>query len=226
MADENTNVNGTALEVPYPVPEVPTADDHIEAVKVNQPANGFTVDIPDDNKVKPVPNTGITFTKSKIAVAVGNDIYANVNFAPDYTGNKALTWKSSDETVATIAKDGKITGLKDGVVTITATSADSKTATTELTVGKGNPNVAVTGVTLNKTTTSLAVGATETLTATVAPANATNKKVTWKSSDATKATVDATGKITAVAEGTATITVTTEDGAKTATCAVTVTAAA
>jgi len=81
--------------------------------------------------------------------------------------------------------------------------------------------VSVTGVTLNKTTLSLAVGDTETLTANIAPFNATNKNVTWKSSDTTKATVE-NGVVTAVAIGSAKITVTTADGNKTATCSVTV----
>lgn len=85
--------------------------------------------------------------------------------------------------------------------------------------------VTVTGVTLDATTLELAVGGTETLTATVAPDDATNKAVTWSSSDESVATV-ADGVVTAVAEGDAIITVTTEDGGKTATCAVTVTATA
>ena len=85
--------------------------------------------------------------------------------------------------------------------------------------------VAVTEVTLNKTSTSIVAGQTEQLTATVAPETATNKKVTWDSSDKTVATVSATGLVTALKAGTTTITVTTEDGNKTATCAVTVTAA-
>lgn len=82
-------------------------------------------------------------------------------------------------------------------------------------------NAAVTGVTLNKTTATLAVGDKLTLVATVAPSNAANKEVIWESSDTTKVTVDE-GVITAVAEGTATITVKTLDGNKTATCTVTV----
>ncbi|NLI92998.1 MAG: cell wall-binding repeat-containing protein [Peptococcaceae bacterium] len=83
-------------------------------------------------------------------------------------------------------------------------------------------NVAVTGVTLNQSTLTLTVGgATGTLTATVAPDNASNKNVTWSSSDTTIATV-ANGVVTPVAAGTATITVTTEDGSKTATCTVTI----
>jgi len=93
--------------------------------------------------------------------------------------------------------------------------------------GNGNGNgggstVSVTGVSLNRTSLSLAVGSSETLTATVAPSNATNKSVTWVTSDATKATV-ANGVVRAVATGSATITVTTADGNKTATCSVTVT---
>ena len=81
--------------------------------------------------------------------------------------------------------------------------------------------VPVTGVSLNKSTLTLTEGDSETLTATVAPANATDKTVTWSTSDANIATVS-NGKVTAVAEGTAKVTVTTTDGGKTATCNVTV----
>ena len=84
------------------------------------------------------------------------------------------------------------------------------------------PVVSVTSVTLNKTSTSIQVGGTETLTATVLPEDATNQNVTWKSDKPEIATVDANGKVTGVKAGEATITVTTEDGGKTATCKVTV----
>ena len=76
-------------------------------------------------------------------------------------------------------------------------------------------------VTLNKTTLTLTEGGSETLTATVLPDNVANKNVTWASSDPSVATVD-DGKVTAVKAGTATISVTTADGAMTATCIVTV----
>lgn len=85
--------------------------------------------------------------------------------------------------------------------------------------------VAVTGVRLNKIDTSLEVGKSETLTATVAPTNANNNAVSWKTSNPAVATVDKNGKVMAVAAGSATITVTTTDGGKTATCTVTVMAA-
>ena len=119
----------------------------------------------------------------------------------------------------------------------TATDADNKEYSCDLTLKKALetgyyykstltvkvPTVGVTGVTLNKTTLPLTVGDTETLTATVAPTDASNKAVTWKSSKESVATVDADGKVTAVGAGTATITVTTTAGEKTATCKVTVT---
>ena len=85
--------------------------------------------------------------------------------------------------------------------------------------------VNVTGVSLDQTSITCAEGGTVDLTATVSPADATNQTVTWKSEDTAVATVDSNGKVTAVAEGTTTITVTTNDGGKTDVCAVTVTKA-
>ena len=88
--------------------------------------------------------------------------------------------------------------------------------------GGGGQTVAVTGVSLSKTSLSLVEGGSETLTATVSPDNATNKSVSWKSSATDIATVDGSGKVTAVKPGSATITVSTTDGGKTAICPVTV----
>ncbi len=88
--------------------------------------------------------------------------------------------------------------------------------------GDASTDVVVTGVTLNKNTVTLVVNASETLTALVSPANATNKAVTWSSSNETIATVSDTGEVRGVGKGTATITVTTEDGNETDTCEVTV----
>ena len=84
--------------------------------------------------------------------------------------------------------------------------------------------VGVSGVSLNKTSLNLTEGGSEALTATITPTNATNKAISWKSSDTGVATVDNSGNVTAVKAGSATITVTTTDGSKTATCSVTVTA--
>lgn len=110
---------------------------------------------------------------------------------------------------------------EDGVLTI----AQGKITGNLVITAAGLPDVPVAGVSLDRTSLSLSAGASATLTATLYPAGATNHKVTWHSSDETIATVDAQGKVTALSAGSAVISVTTEDGNKTATCAVTVTGA-
>ena len=144
-------------------------------------------------------------------------------------GSDTITWSVTSGSLPTglsLSEDGKITGTPTtagtSTFTVTATNAyGSDSGEFTLTIGVQ----AVTGVKLNKNTTTIKVGGTETLTATVEPANATNKAVTWSSDNISVATVDANGLVTAVAEGSATITVTTEDGSKTASCTVTVTTA-
>ena len=144
------------------------------------------------------------------------------------TGNN-ITWSlASGSTMPaglTLNSDGTISGIPtaEGSSTFTVTAENSAgSATQEYTLNIKPATVSVTGVTLNKTSTELAVGQSETLTAAVEPSNATNQKVTWSSSAPGVATVDTNGKVTAVGAGTAQITVTTADGSKTATCAVTV----
>ena len=136
-----------------------------------------------------------------------------------------LEWESTDAAVAKVQySSGRyvLYAYKNGTTTITATATDGSgvTASCEVTV---NINYPVQGISLNhdaKTFTK--AGETLQLTATVYPDSATNKTVTWKSSDKTVATVDESGEVTAVGNGTADITATTEDGGKTATCQVTV----
>lgn len=165
--------------------------------------------------------TGVSLNKTSTSLVVGGTETLTATVAPDDATNKNVTWASSDENVATVV-DGVVTAIAAGTTDITVTTEDgSYTATCKVTVTAGA--VAVTGVSLNKETTTLLVGGgVETLTATIAPDDATNKNVIWASSDETVATVDESGKVTAVGVGTANITVTTVDGGKTATCAVTV----
>ena len=137
---------------------------------------------------------------------------------PDNASNKNVTWESSNTSVATVDANGLVTAVSAGTATITAT-ADGKSATCTVTVTAAT--VPVTGVTMNKTSTSLYVGDTETLTATVQPGNASNQAVTWSTSNPSVATVE-NGVVRATGRGTATITVTTADGNYTATCTVTV----
>ena len=165
-----------------------------------------------------IPVTGISI-KSSTTLSIGSTETLTVTYTPsDANTGKAITWSSSNEAVATVDASGKVTGVAAGTATITATSEGGvATASCTVTVQA----IAVTGVTLNKTTITINKGATETLTATVSPSNATNQAVTWSSSNAAVATVT-NGIVTGVAAGNATITVTTVDGSKTTSCAVTV----
>lgn len=127
---------------------------------------------------------------------------------PSYADNKTITWKSSDEKVATVDKDGKVTAVANGTATITATSADGKHSATATIIVKIAPEK-LTLTTENKMLTK--IGDSLQITAKVEPDNAYDKLI-WKSSDEKVATVDAEGKVTAVGNGEATITATTENG--------------
>jgi len=169
-----------------------------------------------------VPATGVTLNRVSASLAVGAETTLVATVAPSSATNKNVTWTSSDTDIATVDSNGKVTAHSEGTVTITVKTEDGDyTANCAVSV-----KVPVTSVSLNKETTSLVVGAEETLTAAVAPDNASDKDVTWTSSNTGVATVDSAGKVTAIAEGTVIITVTTEDGNRTATCIVTVTVSA
>ena len=172
----------------------------------------------------PLPETigveGVYLNTTSVELTEGDQTTLTATVNPSNATNKNVTWTSSDASVATVS-NGKVTAVKAGTATITVKTEDGgKTATCAVTVNaKVYP---VTGVTLDKTTATMTEGDELTLTATVNPSNATNKNVTWTTSDSKVATVS-NGKVTAVKAGTAIITVKTVDGGKTATCTVTVT---
>ena len=159
--------------------------------------------------------TEVTLNKTELSLKEGESETLTANVKPDDATDKTVTWSTSDANIATV-ENGKVTAVKEGTATITA-KAGEKSATCKVTVSKNV--IAVTEVTLNKTELSLKEGESETLTATVKPDDATDKTVTWSTSDASIATVE-NGKVTAVKEGTATITA--KAGEKSATCTVTV----
>ena len=170
--------------------------------------------------IEQIPATGITVSKSSVSILEGNSETVTAKVTPDNATNKTVTWTSSNPTVATVA-GGKITGVSVGTATITAKTSNGLTATVSVKVSE-NPNIIKpTGVTISPTTATVEAGKETTLTATVTPSNATNKEVTWTSSNTSVATVSG-GKVKGVAEGTTVITATTSNG-KTATATVTVT---
>ena len=166
---------------------------------------------------------GVSLDKTEIVLVEGSSEKLTATVEPTNATNKNVTWSSDHEAIATVDQNGTVTARRGGQATITVTTADgSKTATctVRVRIQIGEP---VQSVGLNKTELALEVGKTGTLEAKVEPSDATNKNVTWSSSNSEVATVD-NGVVTAVSAGEAIITVTTEDGAKTATCKVTVNA--
>ena len=158
-------------------------------------------------------------TPSRIEIIEGESAALSARVSPEAASDRVVSWSSSDRSVVTVDKTGTVQGLKPGTATVTAT-AEGKSGTCAVTVKAKAVNV--TEVTLDRTELTLTEGETETLTATVKPDNADNKKVTWSSDKTEIATVDGVGRVTAVKAGEAVVTVTTEDGGKTATCKVTV----
>lgn len=178
----------------------------------------------DSNPGTVVAVTGVTLSPTTATVLVGATQQLTPTVAPATATNKTVTYSSSNTAVATVNTSGLITAVAAGSATITVTTQDgAKTATCAVTVNA--TNVAVTSVSLSPTTASLSVGGTQQLTPTILPANATNKSVTYNSSNTAVATVNASGLVTAVANGTATITVTTVSGSKTSTASITVSTA-
>ena len=178
-------------------------------------ANGIKANCDIVVKEKVTPVTSLTLDRTTLTMTEGDTQTLTATVKPDDATDKTVTWTSSNTSVATV-DGGKVTAVAPGTATITAKAGD-KTTTCAVTVEK--KVVPVTSLTLDRTTLTMTEGDTQTLNATVKPDNATDKTVTWTSSNTSVATVDG-GKVTAVAPGTATITA--KAGDKTATCAVTV----
>ncbi|WP_310603376.1 Ig-like domain-containing protein [Anaerosporobacter sp.] len=165
------------------------------------------------NEPKEIHAEQIKLNKTTVEIVKGKTYTLTANVTPANSVDAAVTWKSSNTSIATVSK-GVVKAIKTGSVTITATTANGKKATCKVTVTVPASKVFITQK------MNLKKGSSITLTATILPIDTTDG-VTWSSSNSKIATVDKKGKITAVKTGTATITVKTASGKK-ATCKVTV----
>ena len=188
----------------------------ITAKTVNGKTATCTVTV--SNVIQP---TGITLSTNSISMLVGESKDIRCTVSPSTATDKSVSWSSSNTSVATVAYNSSVCTVKAkavGSTTITARTSNGKTATCTVTV---TAVIQPTGVSINKSSVSLKVGESTSLTATVSPSNATNKNVTWSSSNTSVATVNSSGIVAAVSKGKTTITVSTSNG-KTASCAITV----
>ena len=171
-------------------------------------------------EVKPVSVTGITIKTDKKEIKIGETAQLKAEIQPDNATNQKVTWSTSDEKIATVDEKGLVTAIAAGQVTITATSEDNKSKQDFVVIIV--PEIDVTGVIVSPLECSIKPDEKVELTSTIVPDNATNKKISWSSSDSSVAVVSQAGVVTAVREGTVNITATTENGNKQAVCKVTV----
>lgn len=152
-------------------------------------------------------------------VARGKSLYLRPKIAPAYADNQDLKWTTSNSRIASVNQNGKVTGVKNGTVTVRASAMDGskKYISWKITVGTPSTKVNVDQVNL-----SLRQGASGQITATVSPAKASNKKMSYATSNIKIATVSTKGIVTAVAEGSCKITVWAADGRSKNTVQVTV----
>ncbi len=166
--------------------------------------------------------SSVSLDRTSMGLVVGSTGTLKATINPSNATNQGVTWSSNNTSVATVSSGGVVTAKAAGSATITVRTDDGgKTATCTVTVS--NATVAVTGVSVSPTSLSLTAGETYRLTPTVSPSNATNASVSWTSSNTSVATVGSDGTVTAKVAGSVTITCTTQDGNKTASCSVTVT---
>ena len=162
-----------------------------------------------------VPVEDVVVDKSDITLDVGKKDKITVTVKPDDASDKGVTYTSSNNNVVTVDSNGNITavGKGDAVITVTSKDDPTKTETVKVTV-----TVPVDKITVNKSEMLLTVGGTDKLAVKVTPDNASDKSVTYTSSDNSVATVDKYGNVVAVGEGEAIITVASvSDPAKTKT---------
>ena len=163
--------------------------------------------------------TGVTIEPSEAELTVGSSTKLTATVLPENATNKNVIYSADDESILSVDQNGKVTGLSLGTATVTVTTEDGGfSASAEITVMP----VRVTGVSISPKAASVGLGHTIQLTASIKPSNAANKNLSWSVSDETIISVDDQGTVTGLSLGTATVTVTTEDGGFTASAEITV----
>ena len=228
---EGTATIEKAVEIQLSAPDATTPYQERKLIETTADASNFTVSSPYQLKKQTeyngtyiyafIPVTSVTLAPETLSIEEGKTAELTATISPANATTQQHSWASENGKIAKAYGEtlntAKVTAIGVGKTTITYTIG-GKEASCEVTVTPRT--ISVESITLNKTQLSLVKGATETLTATVLPTTATDKAVTWESSDTAVATVK-DGIVTAVAAGNATITA--KAGEKTATCAVTVT---
>lgn len=191
-------------------------------VKVVATSNGTEISVYEKEVTVCSPFDNSMFSNSDYKVSVGKTTYLNVDLSKYKECYNNLIYTSTNSDVATVSKEGVVTALKEGVTTIEVSNG-TKTISTNVEVVSSSDTVLVTDVKVDRTSISLEEGKTSEIKVDVLPSNATNKSVDWKSSNEKVAVVSSKGIVEAIGVGNAVVTVTTQDGNKSASINVTVT---
>lgn len=158
----------------------------------------------------------VTLNKSSVSIKIKKTVKLTAQISPSNAADKSITWKSSKSSIASVDKNGKVTAKKAGKATITAIASNGKSASCKITVTTDPAKIK-----LNTNKKTLGRKETYTLKTTLVPSTAVTSKIIFTSSNKKVATVDKKGRVKALKEGTAVITVRTANGKK-ATCNITV----
>jgi uncharacterized protein YjdB len=180
----------------------------------------ITVNVPST----PVDATGVTLNKGNMQITVGQTETLIPTIQPGNATSQAVNWRSSDASKVVVSSGGVVTAIAHGTAVVAVATVDGgymDMCTITVSPAPSAP-VHPVSVALDVSALTVQVGATAALTPTVLPSNATDRNVYWLTSSPSVAVVSSIGLVTGVAPGTATITVATVDGGKTAACAVAV----
>lgn len=188
----------------------------VTATSTDDPSQKATCTI----EVQNIQVSGIRLDREELSLVVGETAKVSATVTPDDAFDKSVKWASDKSSIASVSDDGEITAKAEGTATITVTSVSNPKVSASCKVTVSPKEIHVTSVSLSETECTLEFEESKYLTATVIPENAPDKELEWTSSAPTIVEVDAFGKITGKAYGTAEITVTTHDGGHTASCTV------
>ena len=211
--------NGPIIYVTVRIPDNAYGNYDISLKNISLSTESGSVYLQDKNAIltvleKPVMASSIQLNQTSAVMNEGETLQLTATVLPEDAANKTVVWTSSNSSVATVNSNGLVTAKSLGSVIITARTTDGSNLTDFCEVTVKQNTVLATAILLNQNSADLSTGETLQLAATVLPEDATNKMVTWSTSNADVAIVDENGLVTAISPGNASITATLDVNAK------------
>ena len=217
--NESLNTKANISDIPTKISKLENDSKFVTQTQLDNvviSAGGFTVKNLSTSEISEIlsaisvviPVESIVASTNYLSINVGETRQITYNILPANATDKTVVYSSSDDSKLTVDQEGNIRAIAPGDFMITLTCSNGISTDCQVVVSEVSEVVAVTGISLNKTNVNMHTGDTLTLKATISPANATNKSVKWESSAPTVASIDNNGLVTALSDGSATITCT------------------